>query len=368
MSLNNDAIEHKITKCFNKIFIIVIIVIVIIGGAILGIFMYNLSPVDKNNNEEIVFTLSSGWGQRKTASELKSAGLIKNDFIFLLYSKIVDKNTYLAGDYVLNKSMSVDDIINSISTGDNIVKDTVVITFVEGKRFTDYADIIEEKMGISASDVISRCSDKTFLNTLIDKYWFITSDILDSSIYYPLEGYLYPNTYEFNKTDDIDDIIYKLLDEMDTHLSVYKDEIDKSDMSIHSLLTLASMVELEAVTAEDRLTAAGVFKNRLNLNMALGSDVTTYYASKKKMTESLTNSQLNECNAYNTRGVCAIKGLPVGPICSPSYTSIIASLNPEETEYLYFVADKNNKLYFSKTNDEQLQVINDLKNKNLWPE
>ena len=137
-------------------------------------------------------------------------------------------------------------------------------------------------------------------------------------------------------------------------------------MSVHGLLTLSSMVELEAVTSEDRLLVSGVFHNRLNMGMSLGSDVTTYYAEQKKFTENI-NADVNKCNAYNTRGPC-VKGLPVGPICSPSYTSIIASINPSETNYLFFVADKNNKVYYAETNEQHVKNYNYLKSNNLWPE
>ena len=177
---------------------------------------------------------------------------------------------------------------------------------------------------------------------------------------------LYPNTYEFYKTDDIDSIIDKLLLEMDKHLTPYKEDIISSKMSVHSLLTLASMVELEAVTGEDRLLVSGIFHNRLNKGITLGSDVTTYYAEQKKLTENI-NADIGKCNAYNTRGSC-VKGLPVGPICNPSYTSIIASINPSNTAYLYFIADKNNKLYYAETYEEHNKNYDYLVKNNLYPE
>ena len=97
----------------------------------------------------------------------------------------------------------------------------------------------------------------------------------------------------------------------------------------------------------------------------LGSDVTTYYAVKKKFTDNLTINDLNECNAYNIRGNC-VKALPVGRITSPSITSIKAAIEPGDNEYLYFVADKTKKVYFSKSSIEQGQVIEELKRANLW--
>ena len=99
--------------------------------------------------------------------------------------------------------------------------------------------------------------------------------------------------------------------------------------------------------------------------MTLGSDVTTYYAVGKDFSKNLSMKDLNSCNGYNTRGTC-VSGLPVGPICSPGLSSIAAAIEPVENEYYYFVADKNKKIYFSKTNDEHINTINRLKNSNLW--
>lgn len=367
MSRDNDTIAKGITRVFTKIFVGTIILFTIILIVLGSIFIINLTPVDQNDNNEIVFTLKSGWSQKKTASELKNAGLIKNDLVFLLYSKMSNKNTYLAGDYTLSKNMSVDEILTSINNGKNLDKQTIMVTFVEGKRFIYYADLIEEKFGISKEDIINKCADSEYLKTLINKYWFLTEEILNSNIYYPLEGYLYPDTYEFKKNATIDEIIEKLLDNMETHLNDYKTQINNSKYSIHSLLTLASVVELEAVTSEDRVTVAGVFYNRLKNNWRIDSDVTTYYAERKDLSDKLLQSELDRCNAYNTRGTC-LRGLPVGPICSPSYTSIIAAIEPNNTNYFYFVADKKNKLYFAVTETEHKNNITNLKNNNLWPE
>lgn len=366
MNLSNENIEKKVTHTFSKIFIIIIAVFSCVFGLVVGVFVYNLTPVNKNNSETINFELPSGWGVIKTAKELKKSGLIHNEYAFLIYSKMTGKSTFLAGNYALNKSMSTDEILTSISKGENIIKDTVVITFVEGRRFTEYASNIEAKLGIKAESIINKCKDKKYLKSLINKYWFITDEILNDKLYYPLEGYLYPNTYEFYKTDDIETIIDRLLLEMEHHLEPYKKDIISKKMSVHSLLTLSSMVELEAVTSEDRLLVSGVFHNRLNNGITLGSDVTTYYAEQKKFTESI-NGDIGKCNAYNTRGPC-VKGLPVGPICNPSYTSIIASINPSNTKYFFFIADKNNKLYYAETNEEHKKNYDYLINNNLYPE
>ena len=144
-----------------------------------------------------------------------------------------------------------------------------------------------------------------------------------------------------------------MLDEMATKLEKYKTEIYKTGISIHRLFTMASVVELEASNESDRAGVAQVFYNRIEKNMALGSDVTTYYAVKVDVSErDLRKSELNTFNPYNTRGPNMQGKLPVGPISSVGMASIDAALHPEESEYLYFVADKNGKVYYAKTAQE----------------
>ena len=127
------------------------------------------------------------------------------------------------------------------------------------------------------------------------------------------------------------------------------------------------MVESEGVSLEDRKNIAGVFINRLNKNMALGSDVTTYYASKIELGErDLYMSEINSDNPYNTRSAKNAGKLPVGPICNPSKGAIEAVISYTPNDYLYFVADKNMKVYFTKTDAEHNKKIQELKKQGLW--
>ena len=154
---------------------------------------------------------------------------------------------------------------------------------------------------------------------------------------------------------------------MQNKLNAYEEDIKNSNMSVHELMTLASIVELEGARSDDRAGVAGVFYNRLATNTSLGSDVTTYYAVNKDFSVDLTKSDLNSCNGYNTRGSC-VSGLPVGPIASPSIESLKATLEPEKNDYYYFVSDKNGKTYFSKTYSEFEKSIKDLRASGMWYE
>lgn len=358
----------KLSKIISKIIIIIIIilfVIISISGIILS--LYTL-PVDENNTEQIVFNLENGWAINRVADELEDENIIRSALVFKIFAKISDTSSFLAGEYNLSQSMSMIEIMENLSTGEGIIDNSISVTFVEGKRFTYYAQKIADTFGYTYDEVIEVTSNEEYLNSLISNYWFITSDILNEKIYYPLEGYLFPDTYTLKEDASIEEVIAKMLDAMDSKLSTYKEEIDISGYSIHSLLTMASVVELEAVTPDDRSVVAGVFYNRLKAQDSLGSDVTTYYGVQKDITESLYQSDINTCNAYNTRGTCNVGSLPVGPIACSSLSSIVAAITPTSTYYYYFVADVNNKLYFAETEAGHQKNISDLKNAGLWPE
>ena len=232
-------------------------------------------------------------------------------------------------------------------------------------RIKSYAKQISEKFSYSEDEILGVWNNKEYLQELIDKYWFLTDDILNDKLYYALEGYLYPNTYQFKKDASIKEITEKMLDTTGVFLGKYKSEIENSNYSVHEILSMAGIIELEAVSNEDREKVSQVIYKRLNLGMTLGMDVTTYYAVKKDFSSELTKEDLDTCNPYNTRSNC-VTALPVGPICSSGLESIVATINPASTDYYYFVADKNKKTYYAKTQSEFNAIIADLKNQGLW--
>ena len=241
----------------------------------------------------------------------------------------------------------------------------ISITFKEGKTIKDYAKVLSETTNISEDEFLTKMKDKTYLTSLIKSYWFLTDAILDSNIYYGLEGYLAPDTYNFKDKDvTVEEVIKTLLDQEEKNLSPYKDTLSK--MNVHEVLTLASISELEGLKDTDRKLIVGVFQNRLSKGMNLGSDVTTYYAFNQAMDKDLTSEMFNTYNPYNTRSSEMAGKLPVGPICNPSKESILASINPTKSDYYYFVADKNGNVYYTKTSSEHSAKVKELKEKGDW--
>lgn len=360
MNSDVDKVSKKIKKVVLILFIVFFVGLVVIGG----VSFFMMMPVNPSNNDEVMFNVESGTSKNQIIVNLKKEGLIKNVNFTKILVKISYQNGFLAGNYKLSKSMSLAEILENLTNGTNIEKNEVAITFIEGKRFTEYAEVLANNLTFTKDDVISTCKDKEYLNTLIEKYWFITDDILKDGVYYPLEGYLFPDTYFIKKDATVKEAIEVLLNGMNTKLSPYKEYVETNNLNITSLLTLASVIELEASSESDRKEISGVFQNRIKNNMSLGSDVTACYGAKKKCSD-IVQSDINSCNAYNTRGTCTT-GIPIGPICSPSIMSIDAAINPNTNDYFYFVADATGKVYFSKTASEHERTVADLKSKGLW--
>ena len=350
--------------------IIIAIIVIFLFFALAGVFGFNyykscLKAIDKNDTNEIVFEIKTGTATKAIMEELYNKGLVKNKDIAYFYAKKYPSFNPQAGVYSLNKTMDLKAILDTFQNG-KVIDDSIAVTFIEGKRITDYAKVINKNFGYSEDEVISTLSDRAYLQELIDKYWFLTEDILDDKLYYALEGYLYPDTYAFKKDASIKEIVEKMLTGMGNKLANFRKEIDESKYSVHELLTLATIIELEAGNSKERAMVAGVFYNRLNQGWSLGSDVTTYYGARKTFKEDLWQKEIEEINGYNTRPAAMAGKLPIGPICGPSFESIRATIEPEENTYMYFVADKNGKTYFSYTGEEHQRTINKLKSEGLW--
>ena len=347
-----------------KKFFVVVLTLIILGSiGVLLVYKNGISPV--SNNEELKeFIVTEGSSYMTLSSSLKKQNLIKSELMYKIFIKLNKPTVLEAGKYSLSESMSVREIVKTLSGGTK--RETVRITFKEGKNMRYIARIISENTNNTEEDVFNLLKNKEYINSLVDTYWFLTDDIKNDKLYYPLEGYLFPDTYEVYKEDSVKDIFKRMLDEMDAKLKPYKTQIESSKYSIHELITFASIVELEGAKYNDRAKVAGVFYNRLSHGWTLGSDVTTYYAEKiDDWSYKLKQSQLDACNAYNTRGPCVSK-FPVGPVSNPSLDSISAVINPEITNNFYFVADCDGNTYLNMSESGHYQTINRLKSQGKW--
>jgi len=327
-----------------------------------GFYIWGLGSKEKNM-KLVNFIIEPGQSKTTIASNLENAGLIRSKYALDLYLFFTTPNIQ-AGEYELSPSMKPEEMIKKFKNGDIKIKN-VTVTLIEGKRLKDYAETLGNNFSFTKEEFINAANDKTYLQELISNgsYWFLTNTILNENIYYPLEGYLYPDTYEFLETATPTEIIETLLNHTLKKLEPYKEEIVASGKSVHDILTMASIVEKEANTKSDREKASQVFYSRLLSNMSLGSDVTAYYGVQKEMNDFLTSNDLYDQNLYNTRltdGTMNGK-LPIGPICNSDITSIEAALRPSNTNYYYFVANVcTGEVFFQENYQEFIEKNREL--------
>lgn len=346
--------ENK--KHFNSkiLFGIIALLLVLVLG--FGFYVFGLGAVDKGDDTNITVEIPTGTGASAIVQILDEKGLVKNVFCAKVNAKIGGYNSLQANTYIFNKTMSFREIMKAINTGDFNYISKEVIEVKDGYRLQQVAEAAAVQLPFSKKQILDKWADKTYLKQLIKKYWFLTDEILDKDIMYPLEGYLYADTY-FVTTENssIEGFTEMCLDRMDTELSARKDAIKKSGFSVHKLLTLTSIVTKEA-RAEDQAEVAGVFMNRLKKHMSLGSDVTVCYIFQEDRVE-LKVSQLESDSPYNTRKVA---GLPPSPISSVVADAIDATLNYTKTDNLFFFADEDGVVHFFKTQAEFEKGIEDI--------
>lgn len=349
--------------------VILIISLIIFSAIIASITWYKTQqkPVDSQTVTTKNIEIISGTSTVEIVDLLKQNGIIKSSLATKIYIKLNKIKGLQAGKYELSTNMPLEAILSKISSGE-VMSEEVTITFLEGKNMRWIASKIAEDTNNTENDVYTLLQDKQYIQELINKYWFLTDKVQNVDIYYPLEGYLYPDTYTFeNKDVSVKEIFNILLNQTDKILSEYKTQIQNSGLNVHQVLTIASIVELEGKTATDRSGIARVIYNRLKNNMKIGSDVTTYYGIKVDMGErNLYKDEINTYNPYNTRGPNMNGKLPVGPIASVSKESINATLHPSSSNYLYFVADINGNIYFTENYDKHQAKIQELRKQGLW--
>ena len=207
--------------------------------------------------------------------------------------------------------------------------------------------LLQKKQTKIPKKVFATLNDEKFIKSMQDKFpSLLTDDIFQKDIKYPLEGYLFPATYDFEeKTPSLETIVTAMLKQTEKVLQEYEAQMTEQEFSTHKLLTMASLLEEEATEKVDRSKIASVFYNRLDKGMPLQTDPTVLYA-KGKHSERVYYKDLEINSPYNTY---KFKGLPPGPIANAGKASIKAALEPEKTKYLYFLATPEGDVLYSKT-------------------
>ncbi|WP_336635788.1 endolytic transglycosylase MltG [Lysinibacillus fusiformis] len=346
-------------KIVRKIVAIVAIVFVLVIG-IVGLFGYNyvkgaLKPLDPDATKAIVVEVPIGSSLSSISTLLEKKGVIKDARVFKYYAKFKNESQFQAGNYDLTQAMTFDELIESLKTGKVYRKPVFTMTIPEGLTIEQIGKVIEKKTPYTQKEFMDLVTSDAFVQQMMANYpELVTDAVLADNIRYDLEGYLYPATYSYyEEKPSLEAIVEEMIGAMNNVVKNYSDVLVEKQMSVHQLLTFASLLEEEATAQTDRETIASVFYNRIDEGMPLQTDPTVLYALGDHK-DRVLYEDLEVDNAYNTY---KNKGLPPGPIAGAGKTSIEATLNPSQTDYFYFLADKEGVNHFSKTYDEHLQKV-----------
>ena len=333
-----------------KVLFIILLIVVVAFSAGLFAYLSGIGAVDSDDTEDVSVVIPQGSGASAIVEILDDAGLVKNPTFAKINARIGGYDSLQANTYIFNKSMTLPEMMKAIDTGDFNYISKTAFRVAEGYRLTQSAEALASVTPYTAKEILAKWDDETYVRELIDKYWFLTDDVLDDDVIHPLEGYLFPDTYFIMDTEpSIESITELALDRMDAVLTERKSEIEQSKYSVHEFLTLASIVTKEGcATDEDAAHIAGVFVNRLKNDMSLGSDVTVCYIFDEDRVD-LKVSQLESGSPYNARKV---SGMIPGPICSVPEIAIDGVLNYADTDDMFFYAGPDGTIYYAKTNEE----------------
>ncbi|KIY21559.1 MULTISPECIES: endolytic transglycosylase MltG [Mesobacillus] len=337
--------------------LVAFLLIVAIGGGGYYYITEALKPVEENSKNTIEVTIPIGSSTTGIGQILEEKGIIRDARVFKYYVKFKNEAGFMAGDYKMNPSMTLPEIITSLKTGKVMEEVVMKITIPEGKQLKQIAGIIAEKTQQDEEAIFQQLNDRAFVKTLIEKYPDVLSDeILKENVKYPLEGYLFPATYPFSsEKPTVEEIVTVMLTKTKEVLAEFGGQMEEKNMSVHELMTMASLIEEEATEQADRDKIASVFYNRLAKGMMLQTDPTVLYAHGEHK-DRVYFQDLEIDDPYNTY---KIQGLPPGPIANPGVMSIQAALVPAETDDLYFIATSTGEVLFSKTLDEHNRKVNE---------
>uniref|UniRef100_UPI0037DA74FA endolytic transglycosylase MltG n=1 Tax=Streptococcus gordonii TaxID=1302 RepID=UPI0037DA74FA len=358
-----------------------IIALLLVTLAVTGAFVYSyidsaLKPVNANDTEYVTLEIPAGSSAKEIGSILEKKGLIKSGQVFNYYSKFKSYANFQSGYYNLQKSMDLDTIAKALQKGGTDTPQPPTLgklVVPEGYTLNQIAEAVEKsgnkKVSISAKDFLSKVQDESFISKMVAKYPKLLSGLpaKDSGVKYRLEGYLFPATYNYTSDTTVETLIDQMLATMDSKLSTYYEVLESKNLTVNDVLTLASLVEKEGSTDEDRKNIASVFYNRLNQGMPLQSNIAILYAEGKlgKKT-TLAEDAAIDTNIDSAFNVYKNPGLMPGPVDSPSLSAIEATVNPNKTDYLYFVANtETGTVYFATTYEEHAKNVEEHVNSKL---
>jgi UPF0755 protein len=312
---------------------LIVVIFIAVHIVIFASMPNDLASVSKN------IIVTKGTSLVSVSEQLKREDLIQSKYLFLLCSFLIYGGRVVAGEYELPPGLSIIRIARKMAVGERKI---YTLKIVEGYNLFTVAEAVESAGIARGSDFLSLARDRSFLQR---------ANIAADS----LEGYLSPDTYFYSRETDLDGFIETIVQRTFRFLggADLKKRMDEMHLNVHQLLSLASMIEKEAKLEEEKKLVSAVFANRLRTGMSLDCDPTVIYGLAA-FNRSLTKADLAFRNEYNTY---RLRGLPKGPICNPSRSSILAALNPAPLDYLYFVSRNDGSHVFSRSMHEHNRYV-----------
>ena len=338
-----------------------IVMIAVVSFSIARFAMVNINDMLAVGRDDSVVQIQipkNATGE-EVGNILAESGIIEKPSFFALYSQVTkSEGHYQYGTYEIKKNMDYEAIITHIQSNANRLDDeTTQITITEGMSVRQIAQLLEENNICTVDEILEAANDSEYF----DIYSAINSITNDEERYYLLEGYLFPDTYDFYTGENPIDALSKLLNNYkDKITQEMKDKAASMNMTMDQVITLASMIQAEAANVDDMYNISSIFHNRLRDGAEKGvatldSDPTVWYPyhSREEVPADQVDSFVSRYNTYE------VQGLPPGPICNPGLDAINAALNPNTTDYYYF-CHKDGQAYYSQTLEEHQQKLQEL--------
>lgn len=356
---SKDTKPKKSHKVRNTLLILLLVLLIVTSG-FFGFGYFQLQPVGEGQNV-VTFEIKEGESFDSVLKGLESKKLIKSASVAKIYSKLTGHQDHFAGAFEINDGMSTKEVLEYISRVENAKAQQISITIPEGTWAKEIASKLSESFPYTKEEILDMWNDINYIRTLSNDYTFLDPGALMNENYkVKLEGYLFPETYFMDEDATIDEITRTLLDGFNSVYKKYEADFKKSSLSVHELVSLASVVQFESGLEKDMPTIAQIFYNRLDQSMRLESSVTVCYA----LYDDFNNPQDCEVKTdidspYNTY---THDGIVIGPILNPGEAAIRAVLEPQPNDYLFFVADihGDGSVYYSKTYEEHQKRMEEL--------
>ncbi len=357
-----DDLDHP-RKKKHSVLQIVVLILIIIMFCYLGFEAWYISSCFKpmsDKSESVVFTVEEGSSLEEVSYDLQDAGLIKSGKIGYYYAKFEGLTDIKAGGFALDKNWSMKQLYGTLVDPDASNADNLSVSIIPGDWTKHAAESIASSMGYDKNELLALWNDQNYIRSLMPKYPFLTEDMFADGVRCYLEGYFAPDTYLFKKGASMQQVTEQMLDQTLKVYDQYADKFSSSELSIHQIFTLASIIQYEGTGEMEVLkNISSVFYNRLHADMTLGSSVTVCYAlDYDRDTDNWQSCEVNIDidSPYNTY---KHTGLPPGAITTFSKDALEAALEPNTTDYYYFMADVygDGTVYFSKTIEEHDALV-----------